>query len=123
MTPPRQVAKPGPDDSMLRISAAAKAAGVHPQTIEYYILIGLIKPIRQPGKTGRYFSRPIVRRIRPPRHPRDLPHPPITSPRLPSSLRVSPHSLHVSPSSLHVSPHSLHVSPTPSTCPPLPPHV
>ena len=64
MTPPRQVAQPGPDDPMLRISAAAKAAGVQPQTIEYYILIGLIKPLRQPGKTGRYFSRPIVRRIR-----------------------------------------------------------
>ena len=64
MTLPPKRANPPPDESMLRISAAAKAAGVHPQTIEYYILIGLVKPLRRPGKTGRYFSQPIVRRIR-----------------------------------------------------------
>lgn len=49
---------------MMRISAAAKAAGVNRQTVEYYILIGLIKPLRRAGKPGRYFSPPIVRRIR-----------------------------------------------------------
>jgi len=49
---------------MMRISAAAVAAGVRPQTIEYYILLGLIKPIRRPGAPGRYFNRRLVRRIR-----------------------------------------------------------
>ena len=61
---PRKRAKPKTDESMLRISAAAKAAGVHTQTIEYYIMVGLVKPLRQPDKTGRYFSRRLVRRIR-----------------------------------------------------------
>ena len=48
----------------MRISAAAKAAGVGKQTIEYYIMLGLIVPIRQPGRRGRYFDKYLVRRIR-----------------------------------------------------------
>lgn len=49
---------------LMRISAAAEAAGVSKQTVEYYILIGLIEPIRIPGKRSRYFDRDLVRRIR-----------------------------------------------------------
>ncbi|MCY2932074.1 MAG: MerR family transcriptional regulator [Planctomycetota bacterium] len=64
MTPTRKRAHPNAPEPMLRISAAAQAAGVHAQTIEYYIMVGLVKPLRQPGKTGRYFSRQLVRRIR-----------------------------------------------------------
>ena len=52
------------DKSMLRIADAARAADVSKQTIEYYILIGLIEPIRLPGKPGRYFDEAIIRRIR-----------------------------------------------------------
>jgi len=48
----------------MRISQAAKAAGVSSQTIEYYIMLGLIEPIRQPGKRGRLFDDAIVQRIR-----------------------------------------------------------
>lgn len=48
----------------MRISAAAEAAGVSKQTVEYYILIGLVEPIRVPGKRSRYFDRNLVRRIR-----------------------------------------------------------
>ena len=48
----------------MRISQAAKAAGVSSQTIEYYIMLGLIEPIRQPGKRSRFFNDAIVQRIR-----------------------------------------------------------
>ena len=52
------------DNSYFRISAAAQAAGVSKQTIEYYIMIGLIRPIRRPGKRGRYFDAELIRRIK-----------------------------------------------------------
>jgi DNA-binding transcriptional MerR regulator len=45
----------------MRISQAATAAGVSKQTIEYYILIGLLQPIRVDG--GRFFDEALVRRI------------------------------------------------------------
>ena len=48
----------------MRISAAAEAAGVSKQTVEYYILLGLIEPIRVQGKRSRYFDRELVKRIR-----------------------------------------------------------
>ncbi len=51
-------------NDLVRISAAAEAAGVSKQTVEYYILLGLIKPIRVPGKRSRYFDRELIRRIR-----------------------------------------------------------
>jgi DNA-binding transcriptional MerR regulator len=49
--------------SLLRISAAARSAGVTRQTVEYYIMIGLIKPRRQPGKQGRFFDTALIKRI------------------------------------------------------------
>ena len=55
--------KPKADRSLLRISAAAEAAGVSKQTVEYYIMLGLISPIRRPGKRGRYFDAEIIKRI------------------------------------------------------------
>ena len=48
----------------MRISQTARAAGVSKQTVEYYIMIGLISPIRKPGKRGRFFDESLVRRIR-----------------------------------------------------------
>lgn len=57
-------AKGRPKGDLMRISAAAEAAGVSKQTIEYYILIGLIEPIRVPGKRSRYFDSKLIRRIR-----------------------------------------------------------
>ena len=48
--------------SRMRISQAAAAAEVSKQTIEYYILIGLLQPIRENG--GRFFDTALVRRIR-----------------------------------------------------------
>lgn len=46
----------------MKISEAAEAAGVSKQTVEYYILIGLISPIRKESR--RLFDAALVRRIR-----------------------------------------------------------
>ena len=48
----------------LRISGAAQAAGVSRQTVEYYIMIGLLTPLSLPGRGGRFFDSALVRRIR-----------------------------------------------------------
>ena len=48
----------------MRISQAAEAAGVSRQTIEYYIMLGMIDPIRQEGRRSRYFDDGLIRRIR-----------------------------------------------------------
>jgi DNA-binding transcriptional MerR regulator len=50
--------------SLMRISAAAQAAGVTRQTVEYYIMIGLVQPIRPPDRKGRFFDDELVKRIR-----------------------------------------------------------
>jgi len=50
--------------SLMRISEAARAVGISKQTIEYYIMLGLISPIRPEGKRTRYFDRALVQRIR-----------------------------------------------------------
>ena len=51
-------------EQLLRISAAAQAAGVSRQTVEYYIMLGLLAPIHLPGRWGRFFDPSLVRRIR-----------------------------------------------------------
>ena len=57
--------KPQPDKpKLMRISQAAGAAGVSRQTIEYYIMLGMVEPIRQEGRRSRYFDDGLVRRIR-----------------------------------------------------------
>ena len=48
----------------MRISQAAKAARVPVQTVEYYIMLGLIEPITQPGSRRRSFDETLVKRIR-----------------------------------------------------------
>ena len=53
-----------PDSSLMRISQVAQAAGVSKQTVEYYVMLGLVRPIRRPGRRGRYFDMELVRRIR-----------------------------------------------------------
>ena len=52
------------DKSLMRISGAARGAGVSTQTVEYYIMLGLIVPIRPAGKRGRFFDAGLIRRIR-----------------------------------------------------------
>ena len=48
----------------MRISAAAHAAGVSKQTVEYYIMIGLITPVRLPDRKGRFFDSALIKRIK-----------------------------------------------------------
>jgi MerR family copper efflux transcriptional regulator len=52
----------GPE--LMRISDAARAAGVTRQTVEYYIMMGLIEPIRPEGSRRRFFDEALVHRIR-----------------------------------------------------------
>ncbi len=58
------VTKNSTNSSLMRLSAAAKAADVSTQTLEYYIMLGLIVPIRRSERSGRFFDRRLVRRIR-----------------------------------------------------------
>ena len=55
--------KAAKDKPLLKIGQAAKAAGVSRQTMEYYILIGLIVPIRSADKAARYFDEALVKSI------------------------------------------------------------
>lgn len=48
----------------MRISSAAAGAAVSTQTIEYYIMLGLITPLRQEDRYGRFFDAEIVKRIK-----------------------------------------------------------
>ena len=51
-------------EPLMRITEAAKAAEVSNQTVEYYIMLGLLTPLRRPGRRGRFFDRALVKRIR-----------------------------------------------------------
>jgi DNA-binding transcriptional MerR regulator len=51
-------------ETWMRISAAAEAAGVSKNVIEYYILLGLISPCRMPDRPGRFFDPDLIRRIK-----------------------------------------------------------
>ena len=48
----------------MKIGEAAKAADVSTQTIEYYIMLGLVTPITAPGSRQRSFDEKAVKRIR-----------------------------------------------------------
>jgi DNA-binding transcriptional MerR regulator len=56
--PPEPGAKP------LKISAVAEQAGVSKQTVEYYILLGLIQPESDPVSRRRQFDQTHVRRVK-----------------------------------------------------------
>jgi DNA-binding transcriptional MerR regulator len=60
---PRPAPAPEPR-KLLRISQAAKGAGVPTQTVEYYIMLGLIDPITRPPSRSRFFDERLIKRIR-----------------------------------------------------------
>ncbi len=60
----RKAAKKSQAKPLMRISRAAETAGVSRQTVEYYIMLGLILPIRPAGRRQRFFDDALVRRIR-----------------------------------------------------------
>ena len=51
--------------TLLKLSQAASAAGVSIQTVEYYVMLGLITPINRPaGSRRRFFDDRLIKRIR-----------------------------------------------------------
>jgi MerR family copper efflux transcriptional regulator len=49
----------------VRLGQAARSAGVSTQTLEYYIMLGLVTPINDPpGSRRRFFDPNLVKRIR-----------------------------------------------------------
>lgn len=56
---------PHDPQDLMTLAEAAKASGVPKRIIEYYVLLGLVEPIRrQRGKVQRrYFDATLVRRI------------------------------------------------------------
>ena len=48
----------------LKISGVAERAGVSRQTVEYYIMLGLIEPAREPGTRRRLFDGSHVERVK-----------------------------------------------------------
>ena len=51
--------------NLLKLGQAARAAGVSTQTLEYYIMLGLVTPINHPpGSRRRFFDGDLVKRIR-----------------------------------------------------------
>lgn len=61
---PKRDNPPPQSESLLRISQAAAAAGISKQTIEYYIMLGLVQPSDNPAKHGRFFDNAAIRRIK-----------------------------------------------------------
>ena len=51
-------------EKLMKIGQAAKAAGVSVQTLEYYIMLGLVNPITTPGSRRRSFDKDTVKRIK-----------------------------------------------------------
>jgi len=56
---------PKTSDNLLKLGQAARAAGVSTQTLEYYIMLGLVTPINRPaGSRRRFFDTDLVKRVR-----------------------------------------------------------
>ncbi|OPX23682.1 MAG: hypothetical protein B1H04_03430 [Planctomycetales bacterium 4484_123] len=54
----------GEGKKLMKISEAARAAGVSKQTVEYYVMLGLVNPITPPGTRRRLFDEKLIKRIR-----------------------------------------------------------
>jgi DNA-binding transcriptional MerR regulator len=63
-SPQKRQEKPTSDTTdLVRISKAAQLAGVSKQVVEYYILLGMIEPIRPENGRARFFDESLIRRI------------------------------------------------------------
>ena len=51
-------------EKAMKIGEAARSADVSAQSIEYYLMLGLITPITAPGSRRRSFDEKTVKRIR-----------------------------------------------------------
>jgi len=59
---PKKPPKPPPPG--VKISVAAQQAGVSIQTVEYYVMLGLVDPIRPDGGSRRFFDDALIERIK-----------------------------------------------------------
>ncbi len=50
--------------TLMRIGAAAAKAGISRQTLQYYVMLGLIKPSGQSSAGQRLFDQEAVKRIK-----------------------------------------------------------
>ena len=50
--------------TLMRIGAAAAKAGISRQTLQYYVMLGLIKPSSQSSAGQRLFDQETVKRIK-----------------------------------------------------------
>ena len=48
----------------MRIGAAAKKAGISRQTLQYYVMLGLVKPSSQSEAGQRLFDQEAIKRIK-----------------------------------------------------------
>ena len=56
--------KPAEQVSLLRIGAAAEKAGVSRQALQYYLMLGLVKPTSQGPSGQRLFDKEAIKRIK-----------------------------------------------------------
>ena len=49
---------------LLRIGEAAEAAGVSKQTLQYYLMVGLIRPRRRTPSGQQLFDAELIERVR-----------------------------------------------------------
>ena len=56
--------KAAENTSLMRIGAAAAKAGVSRQTLQYYMMVGLIKPSSRSPAGQRLFDQDAVKRIK-----------------------------------------------------------
>jgi len=52
------------EDRLLRTTQAARAAGVSRQTLQYYLMVGLVEPTRRTAAGHQFFDDKVVERIR-----------------------------------------------------------
>ena len=59
------MAAPGENPNpLIRIGQAAKAAGVSTQTLQYYLMVGLIEPSERSSTGQQLFNQQLIKRIR-----------------------------------------------------------
>jgi len=59
------MAAPGENPNpLMRIGRAAKAAGISRQTLQYYLMVGLIEPSERSPAGQQLFNQKLIERIR-----------------------------------------------------------
>ena len=55
---------PGDGQNLLRTAEAAKIAGVPKQTLQYYLMVGLIEPSRRTEGGHQLFGPEVIKRVK-----------------------------------------------------------